>query len=103
MNFTWHWPSGTRSEAIDAEVADLLYKSGCRNLSYAPESGSLKVLTQIKKRIKLSVMLNSVPSSVKVGINVKCNMMIGFPEENYKNIWQSIKFMVKLAFAGASL
>ena len=101
MNFTWQLPSGTRSEAIDAEVAGLLYKSGCRNLSYAPESGSLKVLTQIKKRIKLSVMLDSVRSSVKAGINVKCNMMIGFPEENYKDIWQSIKFMVKLAFAGA--
>ena len=79
MNFTWHLPSGTRSEAIDAEVAGLLYKSGCRNLSYGPESGSLKVLTQIKKGIKLSVMLNSVRSSVKAGINVKCNMIDWLP------------------------
>ena len=28
--------SGTRSEAIDYEVADLLFKSGCRNMNYAP-------------------------------------------------------------------
>src|SRR5437016_2011046 len=40
MRFLWQLPSGTRSEAIDAEVASWLYRTGCRNLSYAPESGS---------------------------------------------------------------
>ena len=40
MTFTWQLPSGTRSEAIDEEVCRRLYASGCRNMSYAPESGS---------------------------------------------------------------
>ena len=44
LRFTWQLPSGTRSEAIDAEVSRLPYASGCRNLSYAPESGSKAVL-----------------------------------------------------------
>ena len=53
MEFTWQLPSGTRSEAIDDEVSRLLYESGCRNMSYAPESGSPEVLKRIKKVVKL--------------------------------------------------
>ncbi len=100
MSFTWQLPSGTRSEAIDAEVCDLLYKSGCRNLSYAPESGSASVLTRIKKKIKTENMLTSLRSSVDSGINVKINLMFGFPGETYAEIWDSMKFICKMALAG---
>ena len=51
MKFTWQLPSGTRTEAIDGEVASLLYRAGCRNMSYSPESGSPTVLRRIKKKI----------------------------------------------------
>ena len=39
LNISWQIPVGTRSEAIDKEVADLLIKSGCNYIQYAPESG----------------------------------------------------------------
>jgi hypothetical protein len=38
LDVSWQLPSGTRSEALDAEVTGLLYKSGCRYANYAPES-----------------------------------------------------------------
>jgi radical SAM superfamily enzyme YgiQ (UPF0313 family) len=44
LTITWQIPAGTRSEAIDDEVAEWLYKSGCRNITYAPRSGSQEVL-----------------------------------------------------------
>ena len=86
LNFTWQLPSGTRSEAIDEDVTPLLYKSGCRNIGYAPESGSERVLTLIKKKVKLSRMTKSLKSSIKSGMNVKINIMIGFPGETHKDI-----------------
>ncbi|MCA9752446.1 MAG: cobalamin-dependent protein, partial [Gemmatimonadetes bacterium] len=49
-DFTWQLPSGTRSEAIDDEVAQLMVKAGCRNFSYSIESGSVETLKIIKKR-----------------------------------------------------
>ncbi len=100
MSFTWQLPSGTRSEAIDDEVARLLYESGCRNLSYAPESGSASVLTRIKKKIKLDGMLASLRGSVQAGVNVKINLMFGFPGETYGEIAQSFSFICKMAWAG---
>ena len=40
LSITWQLPSGTRSEALDEEVLRLLVRSGCTNITYAPESGS---------------------------------------------------------------
>ena len=100
LNFTWQLPSGTRSEAIDEDVTPLLYKSGCRNLNYAPESGSERMLTSIKKKIKLSRMTKSFKSSVKAGINIKINIMIGFPDETHKDVLTTLWYLIKMSFVG---
>ena len=49
LNVTWQLPTGTRSEAIDAEVAELLGRSGMISMAYAPESGSETTRRLIKK------------------------------------------------------
>lgn len=101
MEFTWQLPSGTRTEAIDQEVAKLLYESGCRNMSYSPESGSPGVLKRIKKKIKPESVINSVSAATKIGMNIKCNIIFGFPKETLIEIFESYRFIVKLALAGA--
>ena len=101
MKFTWQLPSGTRSEAIDSEVAALLYKSGCRNMSYSPESGSIGVLERIKKKISLDSVIRSIDASFKNNMNIKTNIIFGFPEETLKEILESYHFIIRMAFAGA--
>ena len=98
--FTWQLPSGTRSEAIDSEVAQLLYESGCRNISYAPESGSPAILERIKKKIKLPEMKHSMRESIRNGINCKANIIIGFPTETHKEIWETLWFTLQMAWLG---
>jgi radical SAM superfamily enzyme YgiQ (UPF0313 family) len=39
INITWALPSGTRSEALDADVTKLLKDTGCQYIAYAAESG----------------------------------------------------------------
>ena len=102
INITWQLPSGTRSEAIDGEVAELLYKSGCRQLSYAPESGSEKSLMLIKKKVKLDRMIKSVTSTVKAGVSVKVNFMIGFPHETHKDVLLTFWYMLRCSLVGVS-
>ena len=100
LDITWQLPSGTRSEALDKEVTRLLYKSGCRNLSYAPESGSKEVLTIIKKCINIEDMLKSMKDSVSVGMNIKANIICGFPDEKISHLFESLKFIVRVAWIG---
>ena len=49
LKISWQLPS-ERSEVIDDEVADLLYRRGMKEMGYAPESGSdaRKDITKVK-------------------------------------------------------
>lgn len=101
VKITWQLPSGTRSEAIDSNVCKLLYESGCRNMNYAPETGSENVLKEIKKKVKLDRLLESLRSAVRNKINVKMNIIIGFPFETHLDILKTLFFLVKLSWYGA--
>jgi len=100
MKFTWQLPSGTRSEAIDDEVSRLLYESGCRNMSYASESGSPAVLKRIKKVVKLDRLEASVTGAVRAGLNVKLNIIMGFPNESSSELAQTVTFLARMGLAG---
>jgi radical SAM superfamily enzyme YgiQ (UPF0313 family) len=100
LDFTWQLPTGTRSEVVDDDVAPWLYRTGCRNITYAPESGDPETLEKIKKRVHLPALMDSVRASLKAGINVKCNIIIGFPDERRINVMRTIWFCWKLALLG---
>ena len=100
LDFTWQLPSGTRAEAIDDEVARALYRTGCRNLTYAPESGSVETLRLIKKKVRLPRLLKSVRSVLRCGIKVKCNLIIGFPHETRRHILETLRFAWRMAIIG---
>lgn len=101
-NITWQLPSGTRSEAIDSEVTELLFRSGCVYLTYAPESGSPDTLARIKKKICPEKMLHSMRDSYRNGINMKANIIFGFPDDTLWNVFQSYWFITKMAAVGVN-
>ena len=100
MNITFQLPSGTRSEAIDYEVAKKLKAAGCHEFAFAPESGDPRVLEAIKKKVQLPKMFASARSAIKAGINVGCFFIIGFPEDNYTSILKTYVAIVKCALIG---
>ncbi|MFO0625307.1 MAG: radical SAM protein [Polyangiales bacterium] len=100
LRITWQLPSGTRSEALDREVLDAMYASGCRNASYAPESGAPRTLAAIQKRVDLARMERSMRDAVEAGLNVKANIMIGFPGEGRDELVETLGFVARLARAG---
>jgi len=97
---SWQLPTGTRCEAIDAEVADLLHRSGCKNMTYAPESGSVSELKRIKKKIKLDRMLGSMRGAVKNKLNIKANIIIGMPGQTWKEVFETFRFIIQMAVVG---
>ena len=100
LKFTWQLPSGTRSEAIDAEVVDRLWESGCRNMNYAPESGSPTVLKKIKKQVKLPRLEASMRAAIQRGLNIKINMIFAFPDDTPYEMWEDYKFGIRCALMG---
>ena len=95
-------PAGTRSEALNDETLGLMVLSGQRNISYAPESGSKITLQKIKKKIKIDRMKQSIKSALSKNMNVKLNLMMGFPEETHRNIFQTLIFIKDAAVMGVN-
>lgn len=101
LQIFYQLPSGTRAEAIDYEVAQLLFLSGCKNITYAPESGSERVLKSVKKQVEIDAMLASIKYSNKAGMLIHLNMILGFPDDTHKDLWLTLWFLVKCSWYGA--
>jgi anaerobic magnesium-protoporphyrin IX monomethyl ester cyclase len=97
----WSLPSGTRSEALDADTLAALKRTNCNYLVYAPESGSPETLEKIKKRIDLNKLTASVLEAKRQGIIVRTNLIIGFPHETRKHVFETIRYGLYLAWKGA--
>ena len=97
----WSLPSGTRSEALDADTLAALKRTNCNYLVYAPESGSPDTLEKIKKRINLDKLTASVLEAKRQGIIVRTNLIIGFPHETRKHVFETIRYGLYLAWKGA--
>jgi radical SAM superfamily enzyme YgiQ (UPF0313 family) len=102
LRITWQLPSGTRSEAINAEVARLMKKAGCHEFSYAPESGCPETLKIIKKKVSLDKLFQSARVAMAAGINVGCFFIIGFPSEHWRNVLRTYRAIAKCAILGFS-
>jgi radical SAM superfamily enzyme YgiQ (UPF0313 family) len=100
IDLKWSLPSGTRSEALDRETLEYLRKTGCNYLCYAPESGSEATLKRIKKKIHLSRMNESIFEAKRQGLVLRANLIIGFPEETRRDVFQTLRYGLKLAVHG---
>lgn len=100
LNITWSLPSGTRSEALCPETLKLLKESGCLKLTYAPESGSDRLLKVIQKRANLNKMLTSMRNCAKLGIIVKANIIFGFPGTLRSDLFKDFYYLFKMALYG---
>ncbi len=100
LDITWQMPSGTRAEVFDAEVADLLYRSGCRVLAFAPESGSPEILEKVKKRVDLDKMLTAMRTAIGRGLKLSCFIVIGFPDDTPRTLRQTMALIRRMAALG---
>ena len=100
IGVSYQLPAGTRCEAINQELVNFLAKSGLEKLSLAPESGSEEIRNIIKKKINYKKFIEVVKMLSKSKISVGCFIVIGFPEDNKKTIWQTIQLIFKLAALG---
>ena len=78
--------TGELLAALDAEVLKRLWQTGCRNITYAPESGSQRMLRIMDKRVDLDHMLASLRSAYAIGLKTHVNVIIGHPQERWRDL-----------------
>ena len=102
LNISWQLPSGTRSEAIDSEIAFLIKKSGMISMAYAPESGSEETRKYIKKKMKTDRLFDSVDAAAQADLNVAVFLVIGFPHDLPNHLEENKNFVERLAKHGVT-
>jgi radical SAM superfamily enzyme YgiQ (UPF0313 family) len=100
LDITWQLPSGTRSEAIDEEVADLLRRTGMINMAYAPESGSEETRQLVKKKMNVDRLFESIRAAVTADLNVSVFIVVGFPHDREEHLRENFPFLDELAAIG---
>ena len=102
LNISWQLPSGTRSEAIDSEIAFLLKKSGMSSMAYAPESGSDETRKMIKKQMRTDRLFDSIDATAKADLNLSVFLVIGFPHDLPEHLEENKNFVERLAKHGVT-
>jgi anaerobic magnesium-protoporphyrin IX monomethyl ester cyclase len=102
LDIQWQLPTGTRSEAIDPEIARLLKQSGMTTMAYAPESGSDETRRLVKKKMTREKLFGSIDAAASAGLHVSVFLVIGFPHDTPDQIAENLPFLDDLARCGVS-
>ncbi len=92
-----------RINLVDREMMRALADSGCIELRFGVESGSDKILSQIKKGFTSSEVLEVVPAAIEIFPRVDAFYVWGFPFETMEDFNQSLFQMISLRMMGARI
>ncbi len=90
------WSANTRADTADEEMAEMMYKAGCRLVSIGVESGSQEMLNHIGKKITLDDVRLTVRLFKKFGIKIYNYFVIGLPWETEETVEDTIDFAIEL-------
>ena len=97
------WRCSIRAESITEEVAQALYKAGCREISPGIESGDQRVLDFLNKKTTLKRMFIGCRNASNAGLKIRALMMIGTPGEWFDTPERNKKYLEKLSYDGVTL
>lgn len=83
----------TRADRITEELVFWLKKAGCIFIGIGVESGSQKILTEIKKNISLKSIIRAFAIFKKFNLPAYPLLMVGNPGETYETIQKTIMLM----------
>ena len=89
----WGGKASIRKQ-MTKEVLEKMHQAGCRNLDYGIESGSPKILVDMKKGYEIPTATEVLRDSSNAGIQVGIFMMVGFPTEDEIDYNLSKKFLI---------
>ena len=98
IKIIWMVETRIHKKYTDIDVANLLYKSGCREISFGIESNNKKILADMKKEISLKDAKKVMKNFFTSGISVSATFMIGYPTENRINILKTLMFIEKFKY-----
>lgn len=97
------WTCSTRVERIKPELLRYMHDCGCRDIWYGVESVDQAVLDLADKMTKVEEIEYAVAETVKAGIKVAANLIVGLPGESLESLRKMMDFCRKSAVIPISI
>lgn len=101
LKIRWQTPNGIRASVTDEAMLDIMQEAGCHHITFAPESGSERVLNEIiRKQQDLPKVTALVRHASKIGLRTAAYFVSGLPGETVADVKKSIGYACELARIG---
>lgn len=94
-----HWNGTSHAGLHDPETLKIMYHAGCSHLVYGLESFDPTILKNLGKGTTVKKNIESVGICLKSGIKPIPNIIIGFPEESFESVRNTIVALKKLGIS----
>lgn len=91
-----YFVNGLRADIMTRELVDLMVDAGTVWVTYAVESGNVRVQQLIKKNMRLDRAADIINYSQDRGIVVNVNTMYGFPTETAAEAQETLEYLARL-------
>lgn len=91
-----HWSGTSHAGLVDANVLKAMRKAGCSHLVYGLESFDPIILKKLGKGSNQQSNIDCIKMTLDAGIVPLPNIIIGFPEENFQSVRNTMEWMIKL-------
>ncbi len=105
LNITWTCPNGVRLDTLTKELLLAMKEAGLYSISVGVESGSERILRDMKKNLTKEKIREKVNLIRECGLEASGFFIIGYPTETKKDMMETINFATSLDLkrAGFSL
>ncbi|HLC66428.1 MAG TPA: radical SAM protein [Candidatus Nanoarchaeia archaeon] len=90
------WSCFSRVDWADLQLMKLMKKAGCHQVMFGVESGSQKILDNIRKQTTLERIRHAVAIAKAANIDIRAAFMFGNPGETEETMQQTIDFALEL-------
>ncbi len=92
----FRWKCQVRADQLNVEIVEIMAKSGCFEADMGIESGNKEIQRYIRKNLNLQKTLEVISLLSSHKIFAKAFLMLGFPEESYSQIADTINYAIEL-------
>jgi len=105
LDISWTCPNGIRLDTLTEDLFLVMKDAGLYSISVGVESGSEKILKDMKKNLTKEKIREKIALIKKCGLDVSGFFIIGYPTETREDIMKTINFALELPLkrAGFSL
>jgi anaerobic magnesium-protoporphyrin IX monomethyl ester cyclase len=96
-NLNVRWSMEARTDRLDAELIDILYRAGLRSVEVGVESSNREVLkSNLRKPVPTEQQEGVIDHCHRLGIRVIANYTLGLPNDTVHGIRDTIRYAKKL-------